>query len=55
MSGPRDMTVTNWARTVKRLRRYMEELRRYGCEVKEPESFEIPPDRRIASTLPPLP
>jgi hypothetical protein len=49
MTGWRDTRPANWAKTVARLRRNMEELRRYGITgMTEPEDFEIPPHRRIA-------
>ena len=54
MATTRDVTVPNWTRTLTRLRRNIEELRLYGCEVKEPDDFQIPPERRIAQTSLPL-
>lgn len=54
MSGSRDMTAPNWARTVKRLRRWAEDFKRHGCEIVWPDDFEIPPERRIAHTSAPL-
>lgn len=45
----KDMTAPNWARTVRRLRKMIEELRSYDCEVREPDSFETPPSRRFAA------
>lgn len=55
MAGTRDMTEPNWARTVRRLRRWATELKAHGFEIIEPDGFETPPDRRIATTSPPLP
>lgn len=48
MGSPRDNRPANWAKTVKRLRRAMTELREQGCEVVEPVGFETPPHLRIA-------
>jgi len=51
---PRDMTVPTWKRTAKRLRRLAEELKSYDFEIREPDNFDTPPDRRIANTSPDL-
>lgn len=51
---PRDMTAPNWKRTVTRLRNLAEELRAFDFEVREPDNFETPPERRIANTSPDL-
>jgi hypothetical protein len=42
----KDMTAPNWARTVARLRRNMDELRALGVRTIEPPDFDIPPSRR---------
>ena len=47
MTGWRDTRPANWKKTVRRLRRNMEELRGYGCTVVEPEGLDIPPHQRI--------
>lgn len=44
----RDMSAPNWARTLARLRRLAEELRRNDFEVIEPPNADLPPDRRYA-------
>ena len=49
---PRDMRVPNWTRTVTRLRRMAEELKAYDFQVIEPDSLDIPSERRIANTSP---
>jgi len=43
---PRDMRVPNWKRTVIRLRRMAEELKEHDFQVIEPDSLDIPPERR---------
>lgn len=43
---PRDMDAANWARTLARLRRNIEELRSYDCQVTEPPNFDRPPSAR---------
>ncbi len=47
MTGWRDTRPANWKKTIKRLRRNIAELRAHGCEVTEPEDFEIPPHLRL--------
>lgn len=42
----RDMTAPNWARTVKRLRRYGEEMKKEGVIVFFPPDFDTPPAHR---------
>jgi hypothetical protein len=49
---PRDLTAANWKRTLTRLRRNIEELRGYDCEVREPDNFDTPPERRTGVTSP---
>jgi hypothetical protein len=49
---PRDMTVANWKRTLARLRRNIEELRSYDCEIREPDNFDTPPERRTSVSSP---
>jgi hypothetical protein len=44
----KDMSAPNWARTLARLRRLAEELRRNDFEVIEPPNFDTPPDKRYA-------
>ena len=46
MTGERDMSAPNWARTLPRLQRNAAELREYGWEVNEPPNVETPPGRR---------
>lgn len=43
------MTAPNWGRTVRRLRKAIAELRSYDCEVREPDNFDTPPLRRMAT------
>lgn len=43
---PPNMDAANWARTLARLRRNIEELRSYDCQVIEPPSFDRPPSTR---------
>jgi hypothetical protein len=40
------MRPANWARTVTRLRKNAEELKRYDFQVIEPDSLDVPPERR---------
>jgi hypothetical protein len=42
----RDMSAPNWARTLARLRRNIQELRAHDVQVIEPPDFELPPNRR---------
>jgi hypothetical protein len=44
------MRPANWARTVLRLRRNALELIEYDFQVIEPDSLDVPPERRIANT-----
>lgn len=48
MTRARDMRSPNWKRTYGRLRRMIEELRRYDVEIREPENFETPPHLRTS-------
>ena len=47
---PRDMRPANWKRTVNRLRKNAEELKSFDFQVVEPDSLDIPPERRIGNT-----
>lgn len=42
------MTAPNWARTVRRARRLMADLRTLDIQCIEPPNFETPPSRRYA-------
>jgi hypothetical protein len=44
----KDMSAPNWKRTLARLRRLAEELRRNDFEVIEPPNADLPPDKRYA-------
>jgi len=44
----RDMSAPNWARTVKRLQRYAQQLRQHDVQVIFPPDFETPPEKRYA-------
>jgi hypothetical protein len=48
VTGHRDMTAPNWARTVKAARRKAEELKALDFEIREPDNFDTPPVQRIA-------
>lgn len=49
----KDMSAPNWARTLGRLRRLAEELRRHDFQVIEPPNADLPPDKRYAQGLRP--
>ena len=46
MTPPARNLKANWARTVKRLRRYAAELAAQDYEVREPDSLDTPPSLR---------
>lgn len=50
MSGPRDTTRPNWARTVKALRRDAAKLRDHDFQVIEPDNLDTPPSERHGRT-----
>jgi len=49
----KDMSAPNWSRTLRRLRRLAEELRRHDFQVIEPPDVELPPSKRYAQSGPP--
>jgi len=52
MTGHRDTRPANWKKTVRRLRRNMEELREFGITgMTEPDDFDTPPHLRPQRSL----
>lgn len=52
MARVSETASANWKRTLAKLRRYAEELRRHDWQVQEPPNAEVPPHKR---GLPPAP